>query len=180
MKIATPWLVLLAVSCAGKVCAGELAFKGVPMGSPKAALFQTFVGISCRVPSESFRDDGEEVCNAPPGSIDFGGVRADGVMFRIVGGRVEGFDMTFPWSSYDRIRDAAAAAYGPGAESVQLLQGQFTQPFPSRVWRATMDAGASIAIFERSGAGQGLATGSTAALKRWAEQIRRRRRPRAR
>lgn len=178
MKVASSWTVLVAVACAVPVCAGELAFKGVPMGSPKSALFQTFVGISCRVPGEAFRDDGEEVCDAPPGSIDFGGVRADGVMFRIVAGRVEGFEATFPWSSYERMRDAAVALYGPGVESVQMLQGQFTQPFPSRIWRATVGGGASVVIFERAGAGQGLASGATGALKQWAERNRRRRRPR--
>jgi len=168
---------MAAVLWVAQVSADELAFNGVPMGAPKAALFQTFVGVTCRVPSEEFRDDGDEVCNAPAGSIKFGGERADGVMFRIVAGRVEGFEVTFPWSSYQRMRDAAAAIYGPGVESMQTMQGQFTQPFPSRVWRATLDGGASVVIFERAGAGQGLASGATGALKQWAERNRRRRRP---
>lgn len=151
-----------------------LGYKGVPLGADRAELLARFPALECRAPNPKW-SDADEVCNPMlcPGEAcitawnslhSYGGERVEGVKFDIIAGKVEGFAIQFPWTSWGRVRDAAKAAYGDGFEEVQQMQGARGVPFPSRIWGVEKPNG-TMAIFERAGGGSGALFCSSPASK---------------
>ena len=160
-------LVLVAMLAAGNAHAQvALGFKGVALGADRAVLVDRFPALRCRSADAGSRYD--ETCRAIvcPGQAcaeswnalrTYGGVEIDGVVFQLLAGRFEGFEIAFPWYDWGRVRDAAKGAYGDGFEEVQQMQGLRGLPYPSRVWGIELPSG-RMAIFERAGGDRGLLT----------------------
>lgn len=180
------FVLLLALLAASHVHA-QIAFKGVPLGGDRYELQNKFPSVQCKaLPPSKWNDKGDEFCRddyCPAGGSvacdasrtvlrTYGGQPVNGIGFGVIGGRVESFEASIPWTSYNGIRDALREVHGQGTEGVMTLATGGGRLVESRVWKATTADGSMITVYERSSSlTDGLVVGRTAAGEAYAVQV---------
>lgn len=153
-------LLMAALMCAGAAASAQsIAYRGLPLGSPKAELLKLYPDLVCKPSSPTSHTQGNEVCAAdhiyapsPQAAplFSYGGRPVADPRFIIIDGRFEAFSADFLPKNYEAIRSALEEAHKAGQERIATLQTLRGASIESRQWFKELPGG-TFSLLEHAG-----------------------------
>lgn len=150
-------LLMAALICSSAAALAQpIAYRGLPLGSPKAELLKQYPDLVCKPSPAMSTMLGQEACKTegmytPTESarplFSYGGRPVTRPTFYLIDGRFESFTAAFSPANYTAIRNALEEAHGAGKERTATLQTMGGASIESKRWSHAVSGG-TFALLE--------------------------------